>query len=120
MEMGLEFVNQVIKITLLLAGMCFVIGLFYNLPYASGIAAGAIWGCVNLFLLKHLLQNWLMFGQRDYIKFYTISFIKFPLLYLAGYGLLSISYFPILSLLLGFSLIFVAIFLRGLRYVLIS
>ena len=118
--MGIEFVSNVIRITLLLAGMCFAVGLFYNLPYGSGIAAGAIWGCVNVFLLKHLFQNCLVLGPRDYVKVYTISFIKFPLLYLAGYGLLCISYFPILSLLLGFSLIFVAIFLRGLRHVLIG
>ena len=118
--MGLEFVNNVIKITLFLATACFAIGLFYNPAFGSGIAAGAAWGCVNLFLLKHLMQNWLVLGPRDYVKVYTISFIKFPLLYLSGYGLLSISYFPILSLLLGFSLIFVAIFLKGLRHVLIG
>lgn len=118
--MGIEFVSNVIKITFFLAATCFAFCLFFDPSFGSGIAAGATWGCVNLFLLKHLVQNWLVLGPRDYIRVYTVSFIKFPLLYLAGYGLLTISYFPILSLLLGFSLIFVAIFLRGLKYVLVG
>ena len=113
--MELEFINRVIKTTLILAGIALIaVGFYYGLPYGLGIFAGAIWGCVNLFFLKQLVRNWLVAGPKDHLKIYTILGIKFPLLYLAGFGLLKIKYLPALNLLLGFSLIFVVIFLKGL------
>lgn len=113
--MELEFINRVIKTTLILAGVALIaVGFYYGLPYGLGIFAGAVWGCVNLFFLKQLVRNWLVVGPKDHLKIYTILGIKFPLLYLAGYGLLRIKYLPPLNLLLGFSLIFLVIFLKGL------
>ena len=113
--MELEFINRVIKATLILAVLCLiVIGFYYGLPFGLGIFAGAVWGCVNLFFIKQLARNWLIAGPKDYLKIYTILGIKFPILYLAGYGLLRIKYLPPLNLLLGFSLIFLVIFLKGL------
>jgi len=113
--MELEFINRVIKTTLILAVLVLiVVSFYYGLPYGLGIFAGAIWGCVNLFFLKQLVRNWLVVGPKDHLKIYTILGIKFPLLYLAGFGLLKIYYVPPLSLLLGFSLIFAVIFLKGL------
>jgi hypothetical protein len=113
--MELEFINRVIKTTLVLAVLALIaVGFYYGLPYGLGIFAGAVWGCVNLFFLKQLVRNWLVVGPKDHLKIYTMLGIKFPLLYLAGYGLLKIKYLPALNLLLGFSLIFAVIFLKGL------
>jgi len=113
--MELEFINRVIKTTLILAVIALIaVGFYYGLPYGLGIFAGAVWGCVNLFFLKQLVRNWLVAGPKDHLKIYTILGIKFPLLYLAGFGLLKIKYLPAFNLLLGFSLIFVVIFLKGL------
>ncbi len=113
--MELEFINRVIKVTLILAvAVLIAVGFYYGLPYGSGIFAGAVWGCVNLFFIKQLVQNWLISGPKDYLRIYTILGIKFPLLYLAGYGLLKIKQLPPLNLMLGFSLIFLVIFLKGL------
>ena len=101
--------------TLILALLCLiVVGFYYGPQHGLGIFAGAVWGCVNLFFIKQLVQNWLIVGSKDYLKIYTILGIKFPLLYLAGYGLLRIKYLPPLNILLGFSLIFLVIFLKGL------
>ena len=113
--MELEFINRVIKTTLILAVIALIaVGFYYGLPYGLGIFAGAMWGCLNLFFIKQLVQNWLTLAPKDYLKIYTILGIKFPLLYLAGYGLLRIKYLPPLNLILGFSLIFLVIFLKGL------
>jgi hypothetical protein len=113
--MELEFINRVIKTAFILAVIALIaVGFYYGLPYGLGIFAGAMWGCVNLFFLKQLVRNWLVAGPKDHLKIYTILGIKFPLLYLAGFGLLKIKYLPALNLLLGFSLIFVVIFLKGL------
>jgi len=113
--MELEFINRVIKATLILAVLCLiVVSFYYGFSCGLAIFAGAVWGSVNLFFIKQLVQNWLIVGPRDFLKIYTILGIKFPLLYLAGYGLLKIKYLPPLNLLLGFSLIFGVIFLKGL------
>jgi hypothetical protein len=112
--MDLKFVDQVIKGSLLLASICFILeGLLVNLPFGIGVFAGAFWGCINLFLLRHLLQNWLIIDSYNSVKLYTLLGLKFPLLYLLGYGLLQL--FPTLSLILGFSTILVVIFLNGLN-----
>jgi hypothetical protein len=113
--MKLEFISRVIKVTLIVAVICLVVvGFYYGLSYGLGIFAGAVWGCVNLHLIKQVVGNTLTLEQKDYLKIFTILGIKFPLLYLAGYGLLKIEYLPALNLLLGFSLIFGVIFLKGL------
>jgi hypothetical protein len=113
--MELEFINRVIKTAFILAVIALIaVGFYYGLPYGLGIFAGAVWGCVNLFFLKQLVRNWLVAGPKDHLKIYAILGIKFPLLYLAGFGLLKIKYLPALNLLLGFSLIFAVIFLKGL------
>jgi len=113
--MKLEFISRVIKVTLIVAVICLVVvGFYYGLSYGLGIFAGAVWGCVNLYLIKQVVGNTLTLEQKDYLKIFTILGIKFPLLYLAGYGLLKIKYLPALNLLLGFSLIFGVIFLKGL------
>jgi len=113
--MGLEFINRVIKITLILAAVILVlVSFYYGVAYGLAIFAGSVWGCLNLYFLKQLVQNWLTLGPRDYLKIWTILGLKFPILYAAGFGLLKIKYLPPLNLLLGFSLIFAVIFLKGL------
>ena len=113
--MEIEFINRIIKISLIVAGVIFIVMiLLVDFPTALGFLAGTLWGCLNLFLLKHLIQNLLVIGTRSYLKIYTIVGLKFPLLYLVGYGLLRIKELPILSLVMGFSFIFVMIFLKGL------
>jgi hypothetical protein len=46
--------------------------------------------------------------------------LKFPLLYLVGYLLLKSSLFPVLSLVVGFTLIFAVIVLKALGRLLLS
>ena len=113
--MEIEFINRVIRVALILAALSLVVvGFYYGLPSGLGVFVGAVWGCINLYFLKQLVKNTLTLEQKDYLKIYTILGIKFPLLYLAGYGLLKIKYLPALILLLGFSLIFGVVFLKGL------
>lgn len=111
--MNLNFINRIIKHTLLLAIICLVMGFFYHFSYGTGILLGAMWSCLNLLFMKNLLQQWLTLKARSYIKTSVLAVIKFPLLYLAGYQLLKISYFQASSLIIGFSLIFIVLFFEG-------
>lgn len=115
--MGLEFIHGIIKYTLFVAVACLLAGIAFNQPaFGAGMSVGAIWGALNFFVTKHFLKNIITLGSIDYIRVYVISLIKFPLLYLVGYSLMTVKYFSLLSLIFGFSLIFVVIFLKGLGY----
>lgn len=107
-----NFISRVINVTALLAIIgCVVVYLYWDWLAAIGLGVGAVWGCLNLYFLKKLLEEYLKLNSKDALKCYTWIGIKFPLLYVIGYGLLKV--FSIVSLVCGFSLIFIAIFLLG-------
>ncbi len=119
--MGLEFIHRVIKTSLVLAVLGFLfITVYYHFGFGAGILAGAIWGCLNLLFLTNLIGEVFSPGKKvTKGKVVRIALVKFPLLYLAGYVLLAIKYFPAESLLLGFTLLFVVMFLKAMgRWVL--
>ena len=113
--MGITFIDKIIKTTLVVALLTFaVVSLYFGLPHGLAILAGAVWGSVNLYFIKQLVKNWLIPGRRDFLKILVILGLKFPILYLAGFGLLMTTYLPELDLLIGFTLIMAVIFLKGL------
>jgi hypothetical protein len=124
--MGPEFIHRVIKTSLVVAVLGFLfVTVYYNFRFGAGILVGAIWGCLNLYFLTNLITE--IFSPGKEIrkgKVILIVLVKFPLLYLVGYVLLIIKingvrYFPPLSLVSGFTLIFLVMFLKALgRWVL--
>jgi len=119
--MGPEFIHRVIKTSLVVAVLGFLfVTVYYNFRFGAGILAGAIWGCLNLYFLTNLITE--IFSPDKEVrkgKVILIVLVKFPLLYLVGYVLLIIKYFPAVSLVSGFTLIFVVMFLKALgRWVL--
>ena len=121
MNMGVEFIHRVIKTSLVLAALGFLfVTVYYRFEFGAGILAGTVWGCLNLLFLTHLITE--VFSPGKEVRKGTviaIALVKFPLLYAAGYLLLRINYFPAISLLSGFTLLFVVMFLKALgRWVL--
>jgi len=119
--MGPEFIHRVIKTSLVVAVLGFLfVTVYYNFRFGAGILAGAIWGCLNLYFLTNLITE--IFSPDKEVrkgKVILIVLVKFPLLYLVGYVLLIIKYFPAVSLVSGFTLIFLVMFLKALgRWVL--
>ena len=114
--MGVEFINRVIKTSLVLAILGFLfVTVYYDFKFGAGILAGAVWGCLNLLFLTHLITEVFSPGKEvKKGKVIIIALVKFPLLYAAGYLLLRINYFPAISLLSGFTLIFLVMFLKAL------
>lgn len=114
--MGLEFINQVIKATIILAAICFLpVSLYFSFYDSLGLVAGAAWGCINLLFIKHLVQNVIGLEEKNFLKIFLILGIKFPLLYFLGYCLLSTDLLPVLYVILGSTLIFPVIFLQSLK-----
>jgi hypothetical protein len=115
LTMGVEFIYRVIKTSLVLAVLGFLfVTVYYNFRFGGGILVGAIWGCLNLLFLTNLITEVFTPGKEVRKgKIILISVVKFPLLYAAGYVLLWIKYFPAESLLIGFTLLFVVMFLKA-------
>jgi hypothetical protein len=113
--MGVEFIHRVIKTSLVLAALGFLfVTVYYDFKFGAGILAGAIWGSLNLLFLTRLITE--IFSPGEEIrksKVILIAVVKFPLLYAAGFFLLWLEYFPAVSLVIGFSLLFLVMFLKA-------
>jgi len=119
--MGPEFIYRVIKTSLVVAVLGFLfVTVYYNFRFGAGILVGTIWGGLNLYFLTNLITEIFSPGKEVRKgKIILIILVKFPLLYLIGYILLIIKYFPAVSLVSGFTLIFLVMFLKALgRWVL--
>ncbi|MFQ6002784.1 MAG: hypothetical protein ACE5KJ_03475 [Candidatus Zixiibacteriota bacterium] len=120
--MGPEFIHRVIKTSLVVAALGFLfVTVYYNFKFGAGILVGTIWGCLNLYFLTNLITE--IFSPNQQVrkgKVVLIVLVKFPLLYFVGYVLLIIKYFPAMSLISGFTLIFLVMFLKALGRWLLS
>ena len=113
--MGLDFINRVIKTTLLLGALIFVFGSYYfDWTYSLGIFTGVLWGCANLWFIRQFIVNYLTTGDRNAGKLALFALIKFPILYGAGFLILWLGWFPVASFVIGFSLIFLVVVFKAL------
>ncbi|NIS18047.1 MAG: hypothetical protein GWO41_16675 [candidate division Zixibacteria bacterium] len=113
--MGLDFINRVIKTTLLLGALIFVFGSYYfDWTYSLGIFTGVLWGCANLWFIRQFIVNYLTTGDRNAGKLALFALIKFPILYGAGFLILWLGWFPVVSFVMGFSLIFLVVVFKAL------
>jgi hypothetical protein len=109
-----NFTSRLIKVTFLMAS-AIALWMFYliDLQTGLGILIGASWGSLNVHFLKMLLEEYLKLSAKSSLKISFYLGVKFPLLYFLGYKLLKINLFSVFSLLIGFSLLFIAIFMLG-------
>ena len=112
--MGIDFINKVIvaSIVLGLAGLI-IGGSYFGFMVGLGIFVGTAWGCINLYLIKCVMHSALEPAAKSYFNVIVLLGIKFPILYAAGFGILKMGYFSVISLLFGFSLPFIVIFTKG-------
>ena len=104
--MNAKFTDRVIQATLILA-FFLLLGFWNNHQLETGTAifCGAAWGCINLLLIKHLLQKFLFTDKKIGWKSYFLLGVKFPMLYFIGYSMLSFEHFSPYSLVSGFILL---------------
>ena len=118
--MEIEFIYRTIRTSIVLACIIFLsVWLYFDFKFAAGILVGSAWGCLNLFAIS-LVVGVMISSQRVQKRIILlVLFLKFPLIYFIGYVILRIKYFPIMSLLAGFSLIFLVMVLKALGQVLL-
>lgn len=116
--MGIEFIYRIIRTSLIISALCSLfVAVYYAFPFGLGLFLGTAWGCLNLFFITQLVVEAFSLKKPNKGKLTLILLVKFPLLYFAGYILLRLKYFPVESLLIGFTLIFLITFLKALGQV---
>ncbi len=115
MAMEPKFIKDWI-FTSLVFGACGQLVLFFlDQPhFGFGLGITVLWGCLNLIALQYLLGAYLTLSYRNFPIFALLSTLKFPVLYGSGYLLLTTTFIPRMSVLLGFSIVFVALSVCGL------
>lgn len=109
--MGLELIRNSLKVTFITGVLLFpLLWSLGSLNSATGFLAGTMWGILNLALIQQVIVEIVSLKKTNKLKVGLLLLIKMPLLYLIGYEVLKTKYFSILSLLLGFNLIFMVIF----------
>ena len=75
--------------------------------WAAGILVATFWSVINFSMITGLLEIALLKNSPSRIS--AILFVKFPVLYLAGYFILTSKLFPVMSILAGVTLTLIAI-----------
>ena len=119
--MDISFVDRTLKTTSVLVLFILAIGsLHFPFYDILAITSGAIWSIINLFFLTLLIKAIIRPEGPDKMAAAAFLFVKVPLLYAAGYFLLTTSIFQLMYLVIGFSLPMVVILLKVLGRVLLG
>ncbi len=119
--MGLDFINRVAKVSIILAAIQFpFVSLYGGWLLAIGIVLGCLWGAANIILIKYIITGVLSPNPSNKVKVLILAAVKFPVLYGLGYLLLKVGYFSPESLVMGFSIIFLVASLKAVGIYLID
>lgn len=92
-----------------------VLGAALSWLWACGVLVGYGWIFLNSFFLFQLLEMSFLPGTKRKDRILFLSILKFPVLYVAGFFILQSRVFPVLSVLAGLTLFFLAFFAAWLR-----
>ncbi len=113
--MGIEFLHRSLRTTGILLLVALVFGLYYyGVGPALAFFSGGVWGMINLMFLTGIIRSALRPEGPDARRSLLFLLVKFPLLYLAGYFLLSIRGFDPLILLVGSMAVLIVIVMKAL------
>lgn len=118
--MEISFIERTLRTSGLLSLVILIFGSFYYgfMPSLS-VFTGLIWGMVNLYFLSLLVRTTIKPDDIDKTGALVLLLIKIPLLYLAGYFLITSDHFDPILLLAGFTVVLLVIILKALgRYLL--
>jgi hypothetical protein len=113
--MGLDFINRVMKTTLVFVALAFAfLAVYVNYNYAFSVLIGGVWSVLNLFAIKLVIVALVTKGKKNIILGLLVLFLKIPVLYGIGYYLLTWDYLVVSGLLWGFSSILLVAVLKAL------
>ncbi len=108
-----NFLNRSLRMTAALLLLVLLFGwLYFGVWESLSIFSGGVWGVVNILFLRMAVLALLRSGGPDKLTVAGIALIKFPLLYYAGYCLLTFEKFTPGYIVAGFSIFFAVIVLK--------
>ncbi len=114
MRIEANFVSRTLRTTGLVALLSLAFGSFYyGFKPTLSVFTGIVWGMINLYFLSLLVRSSLRPEGADKASALIFLFIKFPLLYLSGYFLMTNDYFDPLLLVIGFTVSLLIIVLKA-------
>ncbi len=113
--MGLDFIDRSLKTSGIVLLIFLPFGTYYLGIYPTlAVFSGGVWGILNLIFISALVRSTIRPEGVFLSKALGLALFKFPLLYAAGYFLLKVHYFEPMFLLIGFTSLFVIVFLKAL------
>jgi hypothetical protein len=111
---SLDFIQRTLRTTGILLLILFVVVLYYFGFYdALALLTAGIWSMVNLIFLTALVRTALRPDNVNKMAAAGLALIKFPLLYAAGYFLVTVDVFRALPLVVGFSMVLAVMVLKA-------
>jgi hypothetical protein len=112
--MGLEFLKRVQSATAVVGAVAFVfVSVYFDPGWGLGLLVGCGWGIANLWALTRVLTAVLTPDGVQKNRALIFAAIKFPVLYFLGFLALYSEWFPPISLVAGFSLLFLVVLLKA-------
>jgi len=113
--MGLSFIGRTLKTTGVISLLVLIFGSFYyGFHPTLSVFTGIVWGMINLYFLALLIRTTLKPGEIDKQSALVILLLKFPLLYISGYFIVTSDYFNPLLFLAGFTVVLLVIVMKAL------
>jgi hypothetical protein len=116
--MDLDLLRRVRKTSIIIGiPLAIVIAFYWGIPVGGGWVAGIAWSLVNLYFIGSLVKKVITAGDRNVPGIVITMFIKFPVLYAAGFFLLWNGHLSVAGLVAGFTWPFFVLTMKGLgRY----
>lgn len=122
-SLGLDFLHRTLRTSGIVALIFLPFGIYYlGFYHALAVFSGAVWGMINFLLLGALVRGALRPEGADRRAVLWLGIIKFPMLYFAGYCLLTIGPpgFTPGWLLAGFSVVMTVMVLKAVARLLLK
>jgi hypothetical protein len=119
--MGLEFIARTLRTSLILSVVIFIFGtVYFDWAYSLGISIGLIFNCINLYFITGIVRRVITPDDKRVLPVIALSVIKFPALYFIGYLILISDLAPVVSYMIGFSILFGVIVLKVLGMLVVN
>lgn len=112
--MDLQLLQRVRKTSIMFGvPLAVVISTYWGFEVGGGWIAGIAWSLVNLYFIGSLVQKVITTTDRNIAGIVVAVFIKFPVLYAAGFFLLWNGYLSVAGLVAGFTWPFFVLMMKG-------
>ncbi len=111
---GLDFIQRTLRTTGIVLIIIFAFGAVY-FDFYDGLAvlSAGVWSMVNLIFLSALIRTVVRPDGIDKLAAFGLALLKFPLLYAAGYFLVTADIFRPAPLVIGLSMVLVVMVLKA-------